>query len=100
MGAPMGRGQYVSSPGMTKIALPALVAAAWGMHRWLQCPRECPHDETEEATGLGARDWPPRKATKVAPLATSSLCHEGSRERRHPLRRSGPDGGRGTRRPT
>ena len=58
-GAPGGCRQYVSQPGIRKIAQPTLVAAARGMRRWLQRP----HDKTNGATGAGDGNQPLRKPT-------------------------------------
>ena len=66
MGVPSGCEQYVSRPGMRKIEQSGMVAAARGVHRWLQRP----HEEDEGATSAGSSGHPLNKATRVAPRGT------------------------------
>ena len=63
VGAPCGRGQYVSRPGMRKVSQTNLVATARGMHWWLR--RVQPKDDNNEESDAGASEQPPRKAAKA-----------------------------------
>ena len=64
VGAPRGRGLYVSRLGMRMVLLTNVVAAARGMHGWLRRPR--PEDNDYEESDAGASEQPLCKAAKVA----------------------------------